>query len=101
MDLAVGSESFNQSGETVMSKLTIACIATAALILGGCVSQQKYDASQQKNAELEKQYQELNQAMTQELGTKDVHISRMQNAIKVSINSELLFASGDWEMSDK
>ena len=98
-----------------MSKFTIACIATAALILGGCVSQEKYDASQQKNAqlekqydasqqknaELEKQYQELNQAMSHELGTKEVHISRMQNAIKVSINSELLFASGDWEMSDK
>jgi chemotaxis protein MotB len=84
-----------------MSKMTIACIAAAALALGGCVSQQKYDESEQRNAELEKEYQELNQAMGAEVGAKDMQISRMQDAIKVSINSELLFASGGWDMTDK
>jgi chemotaxis protein MotB len=29
-----------------------------------------------------------------------MQISRMQDAIKVSVNSELLFPSGGWEMSD-
>lgn len=79
----------------------IACVAAAALLVSGCVSQQKYDASQQENAELEQQYQELSTAMGAELGAKDVTITRMQNAIKLSINSELLFPSGGWEMSEK
>ena len=76
-----------------MKTLTIACI-TAALLLSGCVSKQKY-------ADQEKHYQELTQAMSAELGAKDVKISRMQDAIKLSINSELLFPSGEWEVSEK
>ena len=76
-----------------MKKLSIACLA-AALVLSGCVSKQKY-------ADLEKQHQELSQAMSAELGAKDMKISRMQDAIKLSINSELLFPSGDWEVSEK
>jgi chemotaxis protein MotB len=69
-----------------------------ALLLAGCVSQQKYDASQQKNSELQTEYDQLNQAMSAEVGAKNVQISRLQNAIKVSVNSELLFPSGGWEM---
>jgi chemotaxis protein MotB len=76
-----------------MNKLTIASIAAAGLLLGGCVTQKKYDA-------LESEYTQLNQSMSKELGAKDVQISRMQDAIKVSINSELLFPSGGWEMTD-
>jgi chemotaxis protein MotB len=72
------------------------CLAT--LLLAACVSQQKYDASQQKNSELETEYQQLNQSMSAEVGAKNVQISRLQNAIKVSVNSELLFPSGGWEM---
>jgi chemotaxis protein MotB len=76
------------------------CMLGAALLMAGCVSQQKYDESQQKNAELEQQYQQLNQTMGAEVASKDMHITRMQNAIKVSVNSELLFPSGGWEMPD-
>jgi chemotaxis protein MotB len=72
-----------------------------AVLLGGCVSQQKYDESQQKNAELEAQYQQLNQQMGSEVASRDMHIERMQNAIKVSVNSQLLFPSGGWEMSNE
>jgi outer membrane murein-binding lipoprotein Lpp len=46
-------------------------LAGAALLLSGCVSQQKHDQSQQnlnesrqKNAELQQEYQQLNQAMS-------------------------------------
>lgn len=81
-----------------MNKVLIAGMAAAALALAGCVSQQTYDASQQKNAELEKEYQDLNQSMSAEVGAKNMQITRMQDAIKVSINSELLFPSGGWEM---
>ena len=81
-----------------MNRIPMLCVAATALLLAGCVSQQKYDESQQKNAELEQQYQQLNQAMGAEVGAKNMQISRMQDAIKVSINSELLFPSGGWEM---
>ena len=83
-----------------MTKLPMLCAAGVALLMAGCVSQQKYDASQQKNAELEQQYQQLNQAMGAEVASKDMKITRMQDAIKVSVNSELLFPSGGWEMTD-
>jgi chemotaxis protein MotB len=90
-----------------MVRLPTIFLAVAVLLCEGCVSAHKYDVAQanltseqQKNAELEKQYQELNQAMSAEVGAKNMHISRLQNAIKVSINNELLFPSGGWEMTD-
>src|SRR5215813_1861992 len=64
---------------------------TAMLVLAGCVSQQKYDT-------LDAEYQQLNQTMSAEVAAKQMQITRLQNAIKVSINNELLFPSGDWQM---
>jgi chemotaxis protein MotB len=82
-----------------MTKFSTLYVLGAALLMAGCVSQQKYDESQQKNAELEAQYQQLNQQMGTEISSREVHITRMQDAIKVSVNSQLLFPSGGWEMS--
>ena len=56
------------------------------------------EASQQKYSELENEYQQLNQTMSAEVGGKSMQISRLENAIKVSVNSELLFPSGGWDM---
>jgi chemotaxis protein MotB len=64
---------------------------TAILLLAGCVSQQKYDT-------LDAQYQQLNQTMSAEVAANQMHITRMRDAIKVSINDELLFPSGGWQM---
>jgi chemotaxis protein MotB len=64
---------------------------TAMLVLAGCVSQDKYDT-------LEADYQQLNQTMSAEVASNQMHITRLQNAIKVSVNNELLFPSGDWQM---
>src|SRR6201993_3311846 len=61
------------------------------LILPGCVSQQKYDA-------LQARYDQLNQTMSSEITAKQMHIERLQNAIKVTVNDQLLFPSGDWQM---
>jgi chemotaxis protein MotB len=83
-----------------MTKFIVLCLAAVGVLMSGCVSQSKYDESQQRNAELEQQYKELNETMGAEVASKDMHISRMQDAIKVSVNSELLFPSGGWEMSD-
>jgi chemotaxis protein MotB len=75
-----------------MTKLPIVYVAVAALLLAGCVSQQKYN-------NLEQDYQKLNQSMSAEVGAQKMQISRLQDAIKVSVNTELLFPSGGWEMS--
>lgn len=83
-----------------MANFKMLCVLGGALLIAGCVTQQKYDESQQKNAELEQQYQQLNQTMGAEVASRDMHITRMRDAIKVSVNSELLFPSGGWEMSD-
>ncbi|QNK02177.1 OmpA family protein [Dyella telluris] len=82
-----------------MKKLAMLCMAAAVLVMAGCVSQQKYDESQQRNAELEAQYKQLNDSMSSEISSKNMSISRMQDAIKVSLNDQLLFPSGGWEMS--
>ena len=57
----------------------------------GCVSQQKYDA-------LQARYDELNQTMSSEINSKQMHVERLQNAIRVTVNDQLLFPSGDWQM---
>jgi chemotaxis protein MotB len=64
---------------------------TAMLLLAGCVTERKYDA-------LETRYQELNRTMSAEIAADQAQITRLQNAIKVTVNNELLFPSGDWDM---
>ena len=65
-------------------------LCTVLLVLAGCVSQQKYDT-------LDAQYQQLNQTMSAEVAANQLHITRLRDAIKVSINDELLFPSGGWD----
>jgi chemotaxis protein MotB len=74
-----------------MKALPIAYVAAAALMLVGCVSQQKYNA-------LDQEYQQLQQSMGTEVSNQQMQITRLQNAIKVNVNGELLFPSGGWEM---
>jgi chemotaxis protein MotB len=66
-------------------------LAAAALVISACVSQQKYNA-------LDQEYQQLQQSMGAEVGAQKMQISRLQNAIKVTVNGELLFPSGGWQM---
>ena len=64
---------------------------SSVLLLSGCVTQQKYDA-------LQSRYDQLNQTMSSEIGAHQMHIERLQNAIKVTLNDQLLFPSGGWQM---
>jgi chemotaxis protein MotB len=95
-------------------------LCVAAVLLSGCVSQDKYDDLESKYTTLQRQYNELQgqhtqlqqalaaqaaqssadiAALKQEMDAGKVHISRLQNAIKYTVNSDLLFRSGSWEMS--
>jgi chemotaxis protein MotB len=75
-----------------MKNFAMIYVSAVALLLSGCVSQSKYNA-------LDQEYQELQQSMNSEVGSQKMQITRLQNAIKVNVNSELLFPSGGWEMS--
>ena len=47
---------------------------------------------------LDRQYEQLKAQMSGEIASQQVHIERLQGAIKVVVNSELLFPSGGWQM---
>lgn len=70
-------------------------LATGSLLLSGllaaCVSQQSYNA-------LDNDYNQLSQRLSGQIAGQQVHITRLQGAIKVAVNSQLLFPSGDWLM---
>jgi len=83
----------------------MAVLAGTSLLLSGCVSQQQYDALQRdynqctsKHDALQDEYDQLNRTLSSEIAQQKVHVQRLQGAIKVDVNSELLFPSGGWEM---
>ena len=65
--------------------------ALLAGLLSACVPAQQYNA-------LETDYNHLNQRLSGEIAAQQVHITRLQGAIKVAVNSDLLFPSGSWQM---
>jgi chemotaxis protein MotB len=81
--------------EEIMSTMRRASHRAALLLLAGllpgCVWQSTYDA-------LENDYNQLNQRLSGEISQQQVHITRLQGAIKIAVNSELLFPSGGWQM---
>lgn len=59
-----------------------------SVLLAGCVSQSSYDAVVAQNQQLQ-----------QQVAIDKAHITRLQGAIKYTVNSDLLFPSGSWQMS--
>lgn len=95
-------------------------LCVVSVFLAGCVSkgkyndlESKYNALQGQYTTLQGQYQQLQQAsaaqaarssadiaaLKKELAADKVHVSRLQDAIKYTVNSDLLFRPGSWEMS--
>lgn len=67
--------------------LLIAGSLLSAGFLSGCVWKSDYEALQQQNQQLQ-----------QQVDAQAAQISRLQGAIKYTVNSDLLFASGSWKM---
>jgi chemotaxis protein MotB len=67
----------------------------APVFLSACVSQTKYDEVVAQNEQL----QAHNQQLQQQVAADQVHISRLQKAVKYTVNSDLLFPSGGWQLS--
>lgn len=74
-----------------MNRFSLFCCAALSVVLAGCVSERKYDA-------LETKYNQLNQQLSGEVASDQVRITRLQSAVKIAVNSELLFPSGGWQM---
>jgi chemotaxis protein MotB len=69
----------------------------APVLLSACVSQSKYD-------QLQAQYQQVQQqnaALSNQVAADKAQICRLQGAIRYTVNSDLLFRPGGWEMSDR
>ena len=62
----------------------------SCLMLTGCVWQSDYDKLKQQNAQLQ-----------QQVASQQAQISRLQGAIKYTVNSDLLFPSGGYQISDR
>jgi len=62
----------------------------ASVLLSACVSQSAYD-----------QLQAQNQQLQQQVAADKAQICRLQGAIKYTVNSDLLFPSGGYQMSDR
>jgi len=98
--------------------LLLCCVAS--VLLSGCVSKGKYEELEGRYNALQGQYNQLQgqyaqqqqasaaqaakssadiAALKKEIDAGKVHVSRLQNAIKYTVNSDLLFRSGSWEMS--
>ena len=67
-----------------------------AVAISGCVvSQKKYDELHAQNQRLQEQVA----TQKAEIATAKAQTARLQGAIKYTVNSDLLFPSGGWEMS--
>jgi chemotaxis protein MotB len=80
---------------SIITKRMVLTIFPAAL-LSACVSQSKYDELQAQNQQLQAQ----NQSNQQQITSLNQQVERLQNAIRYTVNSDLLFASGSWQLSE-
>ena len=69
----------------------------APVLLSACVSQSSYDALQAQY----QQVQQQNAALSAQVAADKAQICRLQGAIKYTVNSDLLFRPGSYEMSER
>jgi len=100
------------SHRTIYRHLTIGSLLISALTLAGCVvPRSDYEDLQTQNQQLQSQLQQVqtqnqqlqtqNQQLGQQASTQSAQICRLQGAIKYTVNSDLLFPSGSYEMSTR
>jgi chemotaxis protein MotB len=65
------------------------------VLLSGCVWKSDYDNVVSQNQQLQQQ----NSANDQQIAADKAQISRLQGAIKYTVNSDQLFAPGSWQMN--
>ena len=81
----------------IKRKVLLLPLLAPALLLSACVSQSRYD-------DLQAQYQQLqrqNAQLTSQVASDKAQICRLAGAIKYTVNSDLLFTSGGWDMTER
>ena len=68
-----------------------------AMVLAGCVPKGKYDDLLEQNRRLQEQIDDLEDQTT----AAEMQTRRLEGAIKYTVDSDLLFPPGGWEMSAK
>ena len=63
-------------------------------LVSGCVMKSTYDELERQNRRLQEQID----AQEDEITAADMQVSRLAGAIKYTVNSDLLFPPGGWEM---
>jgi chemotaxis protein MotB len=81
---------------TRLNVVAASVIPVVGLLLSGCVSQGAYDQLQAQNQQLQQQ----NASLSSQVAADKAQITRLQGAIKYTVNSDLLFPPGGWQMSD-
>jgi len=74
----------------IYRRLIVGSLLISTLTLAGCVSRSDYDNLQTQNQQLQTQNQQLH-----------TQICRLQGAIKYTVNGDLLFPPGSYEISDQ
>ena len=92
---------------TEFNKRLVNRLVTGSFVCGialtGCVSQGSYDALEAQNVQLRQQVDAQaaqNSAQQAQLRSNRAQISRLQGAIKYTIESDMVFAPGSWKLSD-
>src|SRR6476646_6311800 len=78
-----------------ISKYSLLLPLVTPLFLTACVSQSKYDAVVSQNEQLQQQVTSL----SAQVNATQTQVGRLQSAIKYTVDSDLLFPPGKWEMS--
>lgn len=73
-------------------------LRTAAQVVPLTVLLLSTRAPAQQHDALQNDYDQFNQRLSDQIAAQQVHIALLQHAIKVDVNSDLLFPSGSWQM---
>ena len=74
----------------------------AAALLGGCVSQDEYDALNAKYTALSQEHEQAQAqiaALNQQVAGQGQHVERLQSALSYTLSDDMLFRSGSWQLS--
>jgi chemotaxis protein MotB len=75
---------------------TTVAVLTSLTLLSACVSQSTYDRQVQKTGT----YQKLDEQLKVELAGDRAQIEQLQNLVRLTLASGILFPEGGWELSD-
>jgi chemotaxis protein MotB len=81
-------------------QLVIGTVVSTVLVTG-CVAKSKYEALEAENRQLQAENRQMHQQVatqSAQISAEKAQVGRLQGAIKYTVDSDLLFSPGSWEM---